>query len=104
MLSIGLIAGLCGGAMALQTVLNWLVFVPRDKRRTAETLQRCAAETKFVVSRGHRLFVRTVSPTGTATKRCMVFIPNGMAATVAMIGQLQDKLAEVGMASVSYDR
>ena len=104
-------AGAFAGGLVLQGLLNWLLFAPRDAKRLRDATPP-APETTYVMSRGHRLYVRTVRPrasnsnsdTQVQVQRYRIFIPNGMAATVAMIGKLQDKLAEAGFVSVSYDR
>lgn len=98
-----LLAGAAAPCAVLCAIINYLW--SKSDQDMLDTYVKSSSEFSFVTSRGNRLAVRTVRPpAGVRVRPNSIFIPNGMATTMVMIGQLQDKLAAAGFVSVAFDR
>jgi pimeloyl-ACP methyl ester carboxylesterase len=80
----------------------------RDRKQylDRDVLQATTKDLCFISSRGNQLAVRFTTPTVDicSLKHYPVCIPNGMAATMTMIGKLHDGLVKQGFTVLTYDR
>ncbi len=93
--------------IGLQLVAALLRF--RDRQLMRETKDRLvrSGQLRFVSTRhGHKLAVRYTMPRKDhpCPRKYPVVIPNGLAATLATIGAIQDALVKEGFSVLSYDR
>jgi pimeloyl-ACP methyl ester carboxylesterase len=93
----------CTGAGPL-----WEYYASRREKAgvlSRESILALDKDLKYITVRGHQLAVRiTHPPPGIKPRSCPVCIPNGMAATMAMIGRMQENLRDEGFTVLSYDR
>jgi pimeloyl-ACP methyl ester carboxylesterase len=81
------------------------ILLSRDRKRIRECIQQGLARKEFfkVQSRGYTLIARWTPPRN-PQRALPICIPNGLAATVATIGKMQDAIAEYGYGVLSFDR
>ena len=86
----------------------WEYFASRRDRAnllSRQYLQEIDKDLTFVSVRGHQLAVRvTRPPAGIKSRTSAVILPNGLGATMAMLGRMQENLRDEGFTVVSYDR
>ena len=86
----------------------WEYFASRRDRASLlsrQNLQEIDKDLTFISVRGHQLAVRvTRPPAGIKSRTCPVMLPNGLGATMAMLGRMQENLRDEGFTVVSYDR